>query len=89
MKKLKKISRSEMKTVFAGRWGNPNLPDVGPEPSCGASWSASMGERCTCLKTGGNWICGKCYHGGNYAIIASISNNCDQFGGFTGDGGLG
>ncbi|WP_265428457.1 hypothetical protein [Chryseobacterium sp. YIM B08800] len=47
-----------------------------------------MGEQCTCVRTGGNWICGQCYHGGNYAIIASISNNCDQFGGFSGEGGL-
>ncbi|MCI3937522.1 hypothetical protein MQX03_09935 [Chryseobacterium aahli] len=86
MKKLKKISRESMKSVFAGERGN--IGESGG-PYCGDSYSIYMGEQCTCLRTGGNWICGKCYHGGNYAVIASISNNCDQFGGFTGDGGLG
>lgn len=84
MKKLKKISRQSMKSVFAGRGtGSTEVCSSGSDMP-----GIYMGEYCTCLRTGGNWICGKCYHGGNYAIIASISNNCDQFGGFSGEGGL-
>ncbi|WP_407484939.1 bacteriocin-like protein [Elizabethkingia miricola] len=39
MKKLKKISRNELKKINGG---------FGPEPDCGESWSASMGPRCSC-----------------------------------------
>lgn len=80
-----------MKSVFAA--GRGGISDEGTVNACSSPsghnmYGVYMGEQCTCLRTGGNWICGKCYHGGNYAIIASISNNCDQFGGFTGEGGL-
>ncbi len=89
MKKLKKISRESMKSIFAGERGLSNSGTNACEsPINHNMYGVYMGEQCTCVRTGGNWICGQCYHGGNYAIIASISNNCDQFGGFSGEGGL-
>ncbi|WP_456151934.1 bacteriocin-like protein, partial [Elizabethkingia miricola] len=70
MKKLKKISRNELKKINGG---------FGPEPDCGESWSASMGPRCSCIMEGGSWICDKCYTDLPNRITSILANNCDEF----------
>ncbi|UMQ41144.1 hypothetical protein MKS83_17285 [Chryseobacterium sp. Y16C] len=79
MKNLKKISRSDLKQIVGGEWGDPGgLGDFGPEP-CGGSWSASMGPRCQCIAMGGTWACDKCITDSRDRIILAITNTCEQF----------
>lgn len=78
MKKLKKLSRESMKSVFAG---------VGPDPSKRCFGYPIGSAECFCLSTGGIFECGQCISDPTEKVILAIVNTCEQFSSFPRDNG--
>ena len=73
------LSNEQKKSIFAGNyypWGDPGLPDLGQEPTCGNSWSEFLGPYCTCVTSGLIRVCGQCVDSRIRSVSASVGKTC-------------